>query len=452
PENKDAYILLGNIYMDNGQIEEAFRLFSKMVNHFPDSYAAYFFLGKIHKQKKNFTDAEKEFLKSIELKKDLVEPRFELISIYKSNQTKSNQTKSNQTKSNQTTKKNREQKIIALYEEILKIEKNNIKAAIELPLYLYKIGEKSKASEMFTNFGQRYHNNDAMMTAMARELINNQNKNDTTIVLTEVLKSDPDNSTMNYLAGLTFDSLKESQKALSHFLKVTPDSEQYKKTVFHIAYIYSQLKQTGKSIEFLETKLNEFPDDTDLIAYLAAFYEEENQIDKAIALLEKALVNDPDDTELLFRSGIVLDKSGDKDGSIAAMKKIIEIDPDHSSALNYLGYTYADLGINLDEAEQLILRSLKIKPDDGYITDSLGWVYYKKGQYDKAIETLEKAMNLSSGDPTIAEHLGDAYKEKKNYLKALEAYKKAHSKNQNPENKTALEKKIYDMETIIKKN
>ena len=62
------------------------------------------------------------------------------------------------------------------------------------------------------------------------------------------------------------------------------------------------------------------------------------------------------------------------------MQKVIALDPKHANALNYLGYTYADLGRNLDEAERLVKEALKYKPNDGYITDSLGWVYYKKGQ------------------------------------------------------------------------
>ncbi|MBF0232722.1 MAG: tetratricopeptide repeat protein [Desulfamplus sp.] len=436
PQNHDAYIVLGNLYMENNGSEDAFRLFSKMVGHFPESYAAHYFLGKINVQKKNFIQAEKALLRSIELKKDLVEPRFELITIYKSNY---------------RSQKDSDKKVIALYEDILKIDKNNIKAAIELPLFLYKKGEKSKASKMFVGFGQRYQNSETMMMAMAKEIINNQRSDDAIIIFTEILKGDPQNSALHYIAGVTFDSLKESKKAISHFMKVTPDSEQYKKSIFHTAYIYSQMKQPEKSIELLESKLNELSGDTELIVYLAAFYEEANQLDKAFALLQQGLVVSPDDTELLFRSGIIADKSGDKDGCIKAMKRVIELDPDHSSALNYLGYTYAEIGTNLDEAEELVSRSLELKPNDGYITDSLGWIYYKKGMYDKAIEILEKAVNLSSEDPVITEHLGDAYKGNKMYHKAIEAYKKALSKNQNPENKAVLEKKIDEITNMIKK-
>ncbi|MBF0411880.1 MAG: tetratricopeptide repeat protein [Desulfamplus sp.] len=452
PQNHDAYILLGNIYMSNQRNEDAFTLFSKMAKRFPESYGAHFFLGKLHSQKKNFAQAEKEFLKSIELRGDLVEPRFELIAIYKARE---------RTKSGKALQKNYRQKILSLYQEIINMDNSNIKAAIELPLYLYKNGEKAKASQMLVDFGQRYHNDDAVMVAMAKELISNENKNDAVIVFNEILKENLnssaadstgnyDKSVIHYLAGLTFDSLKESQRAIDHLLKVSSGSEQYKKSIFHIAYIYSQSGESKKSIEFLESKLIELPGDTELIGYLSAFYEDNNQLEKALDLLKQGLKIAPNDVELLFRSGVILDKSGDKDGSMAAMKKVIELDSEHASALNYLGYTYADLGIKLDEAEDLIKRSLALKPDDGYITDSLGWVYYKKGEYDKAIESLERAVSLSSGDPVIAEHLGDAYREKKMYSKALEAYKNALSKNKDAQNRVIIEKKINEIMGQIK--
>ena len=91
------------------------------------------------------------------------------------------------------------------------------------------------------------------------------------------------------------------------------------------------------------------------------------------------------------------------------MRKAIELNPKNAQALNYLGYTYAEAGNHLDEAERLVKRALAIEPEDGFYVDSLGWVYYRKGEYGKAAEQLEKAVNLTGDDPTITEHLGDAY-------------------------------------------
>ena len=103
-------------------------------------------------------------------------------------------------------------------------------------------------------------------------------------------------------------------------------------------------------------------------------------------MLQHALKEAPQNTALLFKLGAVLDTAGQRQESIATMKTIIRLDPKHASALNYLGYTYAEMGINLDQALELVHRALEIRPGDGYITDSLGWVYFKKQDYAKLLK------------------------------------------------------------------
>mgnify|MGYP001822299240 CR=1 FL=1 len=110
------------------------------------------------------------------------------------------------------------------------------------------------------------------------------------------------------------------------------------------------------------------------------------------------------------------------------MKAAIRLDPDNANALNYLGYTYADLGRELDEAERLIRRALKFKPNDGYITDSLGWVFYQRGDYEKALSILKKASKLVPEDPIILEHVGDAYIKLDDRQNALHYYRRSLQK------------------------
>ena len=86
----------------------------------------------------------------------------------------------------------------------------------------------------------------------------------------------------------------------------------------------------------------------------------------------------------------------------------LELYPSQPLVLNYLGYTWIDLGINLEKAESFIEKAVKLRPNDGYFIDSLGWAYYRKGAYRKAVEELEKAVALVPNDPIINDHLGDA--------------------------------------------
>ena len=125
------------------------------------------------------------------------------------------------------------------------------------------------------------------------------------------------------------------------------------------------------------------------------------------------------------------------------MQKVIALDPKNANALNYLGYTYADMGENLDEAESLIREALKHKPDDGYITDSLGWVLYKKGLFQEALIYLEKAVQLTSEDPIILEHLGDAYLKVDDKENALKYYQESLRKK--TKDTEIIENKISDL-------
>jgi len=118
--------------------------------------------------------------------------------------------------------------------------------------------------------------------------------------------------------------------------------------------------------------------------------------------------------------------------------------------LNYIGYTYAEQGIRLEEAMDLIQRALKVKPDSGYIIDSLGWVYYQKGLYEEALKYLLEAAKLVPNDPTIIEHLGDVYFKKRMYEKSLEEYEKALTLNHPQSDK--VKEKIQQLKKLLHQN
>jgi len=139
---------------------------------------------------------------------------------------------------------------------------------------------------------------------------------------------------------------------------------------------------------------------------------------------------------------------GQKERCLEYMRKAIEADPKHADALNWVGYTYAEEGIRLDEAEELIKRALEVKPNSGYIIDSLGWVYYKKGKLKEALFYLQKAHRLLPDDPTITEHLGDVFLKMGDEGKALELYRRAMDLKPTDEQKKKIQMKI---ERLLKK-
>ena len=112
--------------------------------------------------------------------------------------------------------------------------------------------------------------------------------------------------------------------------------------------------------------------------------------------------------------------------------------------LNYLGYSWIDQGINLDEGMKMIKRAVEQRPDDGYIVDSLGWAYFRIGNYEEAVKNLERAIELKPEDPTINDHLGDAYWRVGRMLEAKFQWAHARDLKPEPEDLPKIEAKIVN--------
>ncbi|MGZ8467438.1 MAG: tetratricopeptide repeat protein, partial [Candidatus Binatia bacterium] len=193
-------------------------------------------------------------------------------------------------------------------------------------------------------------------------------------------------------------------------------------------------------------KLN---DRKEIHAYLSVLYRKTKDFPRAIQSMERVVALDPKNDEAHFQLGALYDENKVKDKSIASMKKAIELNPKNAPALNYLGYTWAEMGVQLDEAEDLIARALKIAPNDGFYIDSLGWVYYQKGDYPRAVEQLERAVELTVDDPTIIEHLGDAYEKVGRTDRAVARYRESLKYSKEAEQTKRVREKIQRLEKKI---
>jgi Tfp pilus assembly protein PilF len=111
------------------------------------------------------------------------------------------------------------------------------------------------------------------------------------------------------------------------------------------------------------------------------------------------------------------------------MRKSIELNERHARALNYLGYTLAETGGDLNEAERLIRRALAVEPHSGYILDSMGWVLYKKGQFEQALNYLNRAAATGENDPVIYEHIGEVALAMGRFEAAVGAFEQAIKHN-----------------------
>ena len=177
------------------------------------------------------------------------------------------------------------------------------------------------------------------------------------------------------------------------------------------------LDHKPEAIDKLKQLVLRSPNDIDANVTLGGAYRSNEQYteaadsyDKAIALMKGTEANG---WRVYYDRGITYDHLKQYDKSEADFRKALELskpDPkDDSQVLNYLGYSMIDRGVNLDEALGMVKKAVSLKPNDGYITDSLGWAYFVLKNYTDATAYCERAVDLIPSDPTIAEHLGDVY-------------------------------------------
>jgi tetratricopeptide (TPR) repeat protein len=147
---------------------------------------------------------------------------------------------------------------------------------------------------------------------------------------------------------------------------------------------------------------------------IAQLYEKAKRYEdmaKPLDAAEKLSETKPDQETVRFMRGAMYERLKNWDGAETEFRKVLELNPDNASALNYLGYMFADRGVRLEEAQKLVSRALELDPDNGAFLDSMGWVYFREDRLDDAEHTLLRALSKSgvAQDPTVHDHLGDVY-------------------------------------------
>ncbi len=153
------------------------------------------------------------------------------------------------------------------------------------------------------------------------------------------------------------------------------------------------------------------PGDDDALTLLADALRINQRYAESAKVLDKLIADQGDKAgwQLYYMRGVALEQADQWPAAEADMKKALALAPDEPEVLNYLGYSWVDRGERLAEAKTMIEKAVAAKPDSGAIADSLGWVYFRMGDYKKAVDQLEHAAELEPADPDINNHLGDAY-------------------------------------------
>jgi Tfp pilus assembly protein PilF len=146
---------------------------------------------------------------------------------------------------------------------------------------------------------------------------------------------------------------------------------------------------------------------------------------EAAARAKEAIARLGDAPAVQFSYAAALERSGAWDSAVQQFRKLLAKQPDNPAALNYLGYMFADRGVNLEEARTLLIKAVDLEPTSGAFQDSLGWVYFRLGELDRAEKYLTEALRLEPFDATLREHVGDLFRARGDKAKAADSYRQA---------------------------
>lgn len=251
---------------------------------------------------------------------------------------------------------------------------------------------------------------------MAEILLREFSDDSATIFAQMALYLDPKLYKNHAIIGEVFARNERYDDAIEAYQKIGKESDLYIESQRMVAELYSIKEDDEKAIKILES-LYKTSDDYDALIQIGDIHRYEENYASAKETYDKVLNILSDENgevpekywHVYYARGMALERLKEFEAAEADLQKALEFRPENPYLLNYLGYSWVDQGIKLDESLDMIMRAVSYKPNDGYITDSLGWAFYKRGDYKASVPHLERAVELLPYDPTINDHLGDAY-------------------------------------------
>ncbi|MCA0276090.1 MAG: tetratricopeptide repeat protein [Proteobacteria bacterium] len=228
---------------------------------------------------------------------------------------------------------------------------------------------------------------------------------------------------------------QNGEEAIALYRRVPESSPLKRLSELQLGLNLADLKQHDEAIKHLKALVEANPDDMRGYLALGGVYASTENFRAAADVYDKAVekLKTPTNVNwnLFYQRGIAYERLKEWPKAEPNFRKALELFPDQPQVLNYLGYSWVDMNINLDEGLNLIKKAADLRPSDGYIIDSLGWAYYRLGKFDDAVRELERAVALKPDDPVLNDHLGDAYWRVGRKLEAT--FQWSHTRDMKPE-------------------
>lgn len=256
-----------------------------------------------------------------------------------------------------------------------------------------------------------------------------QRIDDAVAVFKEILEEVPASDKILYYLGALLVQKNSYEEAIAYFDRITSDSVLFQESRVQVARVLSAMaaaefkegSERGQQrfFTFVDNNSKQHPAFAASLAVIAAsYYDDTGRVSEAIHVLTPYIDSELLASEDKYFLALLFEKNGQRDQCISLLRQVVAKDPDNADVLNFLGYTLLEKGGDLTEAYTHISRAVALKPEDGYIRDSLGWYYYLIGNYQQATIELQQAWQLVQNDSTVAKHLAMAHEKMGNMKKA----------------------------------
>lgn len=423
-KSDEACLLLSRIHIQDKNFKKGKAQLLKCSKQMPENVRFPYELGGVFFEEKNFSMAEKYFKKALGINERHSLSLLGLADVYR--------------------EKKQDKKVLKTYHKYLEKYPEDYLVLNRAIAWYISHGKNEKALPLFERLLDLDSQNQNLKIRLGILYVECEKFEKAVGIFKEVLGENPKASQIHYYLGSIYLELEDSEQAIFHFSRVMEESPLFEDSILQISTLLSRRieRENGERefLQFISQHEKRESISLELGVLKASFYEEKEDFKKAISALERLRGHKNFQHTYLLYLVSLYEKERDFKKVDGELKKILDEDPDNAQALNFLGYSYLERGIHREKSFAYISKALKIRPDDGYIRDSLGWYYYKVGEFKKALKLIQKAYKQSGEDNEIALHLVQVYQALGRDFEALALLRKTFEKVKSPK----MREKIAD--------
>jgi tetratricopeptide (TPR) repeat protein len=402
--NEDACIFLSKSYNLENNFKKAKRVLTSCERHNKKTGIFSYYIGKLYIESNNAKKARRYFRKSLKHDPNFSRSVLALGLIWE--------------------EKGKNNKAIKIYKDFIKRNPNSKLILSRLVQVLFT-NDDLKAVIPYAEFLSDLEPDNLNLKVKLGILYTDARKYKKAIAsFKELLNFAPTSDKILYYLGAIYQETKNYDDSIAYFNKIDDQSALFQDSSIQVANMLSIAAQKNddyhnKFITFVDKKLDKMKKlKVEFSIIKASYFEGIKENKKAIATLEGIIDNANFKNSHKYFLATIYDKEKDYEKAYKLVKEVIKDNPKDAYSWNFIGYSYLERGVKLDEAFNYISKALSIKSDDPYILDSMGWYYHKVKDNKNALKMLSKAYKKMSTDTTISKHYAEILTVSKNYDKA----------------------------------